>query len=249
MERQELRRRVQEILPTLGDVSFYELLGVPRNATEEQIRHAFRDRARVFHVDRYTEDLGDLREPMQRIFGEMSKAHATLTSELGREEYDASLELAGKGVPTDVRSIFQADQAFRDGKRLVERNSFHEAYRRLTQAVELNASEADYWAYLYWAEYGTLDTDEDGVPSSSKRVQNIITQLSQVADSNEHCAVAHIFLGHIHRAQGDTKEARARYQRALQIKPDNADAQSALRLMNMRKDKKPSFLDRLLGKG
>lgn len=245
MDKQELKRRVDTLLPLIGEATFYELLGVAPDASEATIREAFRKRALVFHVDRYTEDLGDLREPMQRIFGELSKAHATLTSELGREEYDAGLELAGRGVPTDVRSIFVADEAFRAGKRLVERNSFAEAHRRLSEAVEKNPSEGDYWAYLYWAEYGTLDMDEDGVPVSHRRVRNIVDQLRQVADNNEHCSAAHIFLGHIHRSQGEAQEAKDRYKQALRISPDNPEAQSSLRLLNMRKEKKGSFFDRL----
>lgn len=250
MDRTELERRVTETLPLLGQGTFYDLLGVPSNATDDQIRTAFHERALVFHVDRYTEDLGALREPMQRIFGELSKAHATLTSPPRRAEYDAGLELADRGIPTDVRALFAADEAFRSGKRLVDRGGFAQAFDQLTKAVQLNGAEPDYWAYLYWAEFGTLETDRDGVPVSTRRVNEIRTRLEELVRDHERCASALVFLGHIHRVEGDVEKARRYYKRALEIDRTHLEAQSSLRLLNMRKEKsKASFLDRLFKRG
>lgn len=248
MDKAALERTVQDTAARLGELTFYELLGVPPDANEKQIREAFHEKARVFHVDRYSEDLGHLREPMLRIFGEMSRAHSSLTDREARAEYDASLELAEKGVPTDVRTIFMADQAFRNGRRLVERNSFRAAAAELATACELNPTEPDYWAYRYWAEYGLIPMDAEGRPTSMKQVREIRDALTELVGAHERCVAARVFLGHIHRVEGDIDEATKRYKQALRLDPDNRDAHSSLRIMNRRQTKKPSFLERLFGK-
>jgi Flp pilus assembly protein TadD len=251
MDKGELAKRVEEVLGSLGTATYYELLGVPTNATADQVREAFHEKALIFHVDRYTQDLGELRAPMQRIFGEISKAHATLTDSAMRREYDAGLDLAERGVPTDVRAIFEADQAFRAGKRLLDRGSFRGALEQLRHAVTLHSSEPDYWAYAYWAEYGTLETDSDGEPHNVRRANELTVALEKLTKDHENCAPAHVFLGHVRRLQGDIEGARRAYRQAVRLSPDNAEAQSNLRLLDMRREnnRPKGFFARLFGKG
>lgn len=245
----ELEAQLKDALETLESGTLYDVLGVSSEANEPEIRDAFRERAKIFHVDSYPGvDLGEFRAPMQRVFGEMSRAHATLTDRDARGEYDASLELAEKGVPTDVRTIFMADQAFRAGKRLVERNSFKEALKQLELACDLNPTEPDYWAYRHWSEFGLLPTDADGQPLSHASANQIQAQLKAIAEEHERCVPARVFLGHIHRVEGETKEASRYYKQALRLDPDNHAARSNMRIMDKRAEKKPSLFDRLFGK-
>ena len=249
MDRDKLAKSVAEMLPRVGEATFYELLDVPPTATVRAIRDAFHKLALVFHVDRYpNEDLGELRDPMERIFGELSRAQAVLTDNEERKNYDASLALAERGVPTDVRAIFQADEAFRAGKRLVERQSYELAVEQLERAVELNTSEPDHWAYLYWARFGTLPVDEDGKPEAYKQVRQIAEELTHIVEDNEKCESARVFLGHIHRVSDEPDKARMMYKAALRLNPNNLEAASALRILHMRKkaaDKPKSFFAKL----
>ena len=243
-----LKVKVEAMLPLLGEVTFYELLGVDRTATDAQIRRAFHGLAKTYHVDNYSEDLGELREPMQRIFGEVSKAHTVLTDRAKRNEYDASLEMSDRGVPSDLKSIFRADEAFRAGVRLVERNSYDQAYQKLRFACDVNRTEPDYWAYLYWAEYGMLTTDEDGRPQSLSKAAKIRGQLEAVVKDNENCVPARVFLGHIYRVEGDIDQAKRMYKSALALDNTHNEARSSLRILNMRKEKPPTFFERLFGR-
>lgn len=250
MNRTALETQVNEALALLNSGTLYELLGVESDVNEPEIRDAFRERARLFHVDSYAgQDLGELAEPMARIFGELSRAHATLTDRDQRAEYDASLELAEKGVPTDVRTIFMADQAFRAGKRMVERNSFKQAAEKLELACQLNPTEPDYWAYRHWAEFGLLPTNDEGKPLSRASAREIQKALQELVDDYEHCVSARVFLGHIHRVDGDLDLAVRQYKSALRLDSNHHEAQSSLRIMNRRAEKKPSFFERLFKKG
>lgn len=252
MDKTELEAKVAEMLPKLGEATFYELLGVGPRTSEKRIREAFHAQALVFHIDRYAgQDLGGLRGPMERIFGEISRAHSVLTVPEDRANYDASLALAEAGVPTDVRVIFQADEAFRAGKRLVEQGRFAPAVEQLERACEVNASEPDHWAYLQWARFGALPTDSEGKPEAVGKVKKIRDALQLLVDENEHCESARVFLGNIFRVEDEPEKARRMYKSALRLNPNNLEAASAVRVLHMRKQnaKKPkSFLERIFGK-
>lgn len=82
----------------------YELLGLDRKATVEQIKEAYRDVARLYHPDSnfYAEIVSDplSGEELDR-FKRITAAYNTLVNERKRAEYDASLppELAGWEEP------------------------------------------------------------------------------------------------------------------------------------------------------
>jgi len=62
---------------------YYELLGVPRNASQEDIRKAYRKLAHKFHPDKTG---GDKRA--EEKFKEINEAHAVLSDPKKREQYD-----------------------------------------------------------------------------------------------------------------------------------------------------------------
>jgi tetratricopeptide (TPR) repeat protein len=249
MDRQQLQTQVNAMLARLPDANLYDILGVARNASDADVKKAFHAAARIFHVDQYAgTDLGALREPMLRIFGELSKAHATLTNADKRREYDASLALSERGVPTDVRAIFQADDAFRAGKRLLERGAYAEARRQIQSAIDLNRTEPDYWAHLHWAEFGCLETDASGFPVSAGDVKRLAEKLHAIARDHEHCWAAQLFLGHIARSTGDEAAAERHYKRVLALDAQNSEATSSLRLLHKRKEaRNTGFFARIFG--
>ena len=60
---------------------FYELLGVPRNASKEDIKHAYRTLAHKFHPDKKGGDANK--------FKEVNEAYSILSDEKKRAEYDS----------------------------------------------------------------------------------------------------------------------------------------------------------------
>ncbi len=75
----------------------YRTLGVARNATPEEIKAAYRARARQFHPDK-TGDLAGVEH-----FKRVAEAYRTLSDPAGRAEYDRSLRL-----PTTVGELLQS---------------------------------------------------------------------------------------------------------------------------------------------
>ena len=62
---------------------YYEVLGVARNASTEEIERAFRKLARQHHPDR---NIGD--KEAEARFKECTEAHAVLVDEVKRERYE-----------------------------------------------------------------------------------------------------------------------------------------------------------------
>jgi curved DNA-binding protein CbpA len=84
-----------------GVKTFYEIIGVPQGATQNQITEAYRRLVREHHPDRY-QDLGRKAETEQFLM-EVTEAFNTLSKPHLRQEYDRSLA-APRQAPTHQKS-------------------------------------------------------------------------------------------------------------------------------------------------
>jgi DnaJ-class molecular chaperone len=86
------------------DKDYYAILGVAREATEEELRRAYRRQALSWHPDRRP---GDARAAER--FREISEAYAVLINPARRREYDEAWRLGGTGTFRPSQ-----DELFRD---------------------------------------------------------------------------------------------------------------------------------------
>ncbi len=93
---------------------YYEILGVPRNATKEQIDAAFAKLAMKWHPDRVPPEM---KEEAERKFKEISEAYAVLSDPKKREMYDRGwdpetgapdfgVDFSGMNIDEIIESIF-----------------------------------------------------------------------------------------------------------------------------------------------
>jgi hypothetical protein len=71
--------------------NYYEILGVPENASDADIEAAFKTKAREVHPDTVPADNEYLRKVASEAFKDLSEAKATLLDRTAREKFDASL--------------------------------------------------------------------------------------------------------------------------------------------------------------
>src|SRR6202789_3654327 len=71
---------------------YYKVLGVGKNATDEEIKKAYRKLARKYHPDRNPGD-----KQAEERFKEISQAHDVLSDPDKRKEYDRGGLLGGLG--------------------------------------------------------------------------------------------------------------------------------------------------------
>ena len=73
---------------------FYEVLGVPKNASDDDIKKAYRKLAMKYHPDR---NQGDAAKEAEAKFKEISEAFSVLSDAEQRKEYDA-IKAMGSGA-------------------------------------------------------------------------------------------------------------------------------------------------------
>src|SRR5580704_17971621 len=72
--------------------NYYEILGVPENASDVDIETAFKVKAREVHPDTVSVDNPYLRQVAYEAFKALSEAKAALLDPTARQKFDASLE-------------------------------------------------------------------------------------------------------------------------------------------------------------
>lgn len=251
MQRDQFLAEVDAILAELGNRTHYDVLGVPQDASSQDIRHAFHGMAKKFHVDAHPDLKADdaVRDKLQKVFGAINEAQRVLGNPARRQEYDENLaagDAAAAGA--EVEAILRADELFRLAKRLVERGDLSQARSNLNTALELNPDEPQFLAWSEWAKYGLLDKLPKGKAVDKERA-GVKVRLRKLVEENENCADAHLFLGHVARNDNDAELAEQSYRRVLELRPKHPVATSNLRLIRTRKkNTQKGFLAKLFGK-
>ena len=123
---------------------YYEILGVPRNATTKQIRDRFLQLARDRHPDRFA---AAEKAQAEIDFQKVTQAYNVLQDANRRLQYDKESELQAKSPTEDVRS--QAAKVYlQRGIEAFKRKHYREAVNNLEQATTENPTDARSWYYL-----------------------------------------------------------------------------------------------------
>jgi curved DNA-binding protein CbpA len=132
-------------------LTHYELLGVPREASPDQISEAYFERSRLFHPDlRHREDLAQFEKELTAVFDRLKQANEVLSDPDRRAAYDQALEsapatylLAEGAADPEIRRK-QAAQNYRHARKLIEDKDYHPAVQMLREAVRFVPDNAEY---------------------------------------------------------------------------------------------------------
>uniref|UniRef100_A0A182PZF8 J domain-containing protein n=1 Tax=Anopheles farauti TaxID=69004 RepID=A0A182PZF8_9DIPT len=81
---------------------YYKILGVTKQATEDEIKKAYRKRALVHHPDRHTNSTDEEKKEQERKFKELGEAYAVLSDPLKKSGYDSGQDLMEMNHSADV---------------------------------------------------------------------------------------------------------------------------------------------------
>jgi len=112
MEYRQLLQEAKLELKKSKRKDYYKILGVDKNANEEEIKKAYRKRAMVHHPDRHSGATEAEQKDHEHKFKEVGEAYAILSDDKKRRMYDSGQDLedgGGHGFhDVDPNSIFQA---------------------------------------------------------------------------------------------------------------------------------------------
>ena len=191
--------------------NYYDILGLPRNATTQQVRDRFRSLARELHPDRFQ---GDEKSEAEARFQEITQAFNVLNDPARRREHD--LELARpdglkQDSPEAARVYLQRGiKAFR-GKQ------YSQAAENFDRATRENPDSAQSWHYLAMACRGK----RQWLP----RAREAILKACDIDPMN---AVYLRLAGEIFAESGMNRRAKIYYQKALTWGGDDPEIRSAL---------------------
>jgi curved DNA-binding protein CbpA len=207
----------------------YAFLGVARDATTDTIRKAYFQAAKRFHTDRLVgADIdATARDQAQELFRRADEAQRLLANAVERKNYDWIIQRQAEGLPTDARTVLEAESLFRKGETLIRRGKAPQAEPLLRQATEMNKGEAEFWAYFGYAVYAA---------KGSPAVAEAREHLNKALAMRKNLDVAHEFLGRIAHSEGDVATARKQLHICLEMNPKNQYAEREMRLLQLRKE-------------
>jgi curved DNA-binding protein CbpA len=124
-------------------VNYYEILGVERSASEQEIRDRFRKLARENHPDRYR---GTDKAEAERKFQTLTEAVNVLTNPARRKQHDG--ELVG-GVSKGQADFAQVAKVYMSkGVKAYKDGDMRAAYENFDMAAKHNPQDAKAFHYL-----------------------------------------------------------------------------------------------------
>jgi DnaJ domain len=121
--------------------NYYEILGVPENASDADIDAAFKLKAREVHPDTVPAENAYLRKVASEAFKDLSEAKAALMDPTARQKHDASLanERRENGASSSSQSEASGDGSYSSQHRSHTSSSRSGSSRRSTQSVPSRA--------------------------------------------------------------------------------------------------------------
>ncbi len=191
--------------------NYYDILGLPRNATTQQVRDRFRGLARELHPDRFR---GDDKSEAEARFQEITQAFNVLNDPGRRRDHD--LELARpdslKQDASEAARVYlqRGIKAFRD-------KQYSQAAENFDRATQENPASAQSWHYLAMACRGK----RQWLP----RAREAILKACDIDPMN---AVYLRLAGEIFADSGMNRRAKIYYQKALTWGGDDPEIRTAL---------------------
>ena len=124
-------------------INYYEVLGVQRSASEQEIRERFRKLVRENHPDRY---VGTDKAGAERKFQALTEAVNVLTNPARRKQHDAELSAGISKTSADFGQVAKVYMA--KGVKAFKEGDVRAAYENFDMAVKHNPNDAKSFHYL-----------------------------------------------------------------------------------------------------
>ncbi|MCU1227899.1 MAG: chaperone DnaJ domain protein [Acidobacteria bacterium] len=193
-------------------VNYYEVLGVERGASEQEIRDRFRKLARENHPDRYN---GSDKADAERKFQTLTEAVNVLTNVTRRRQHDSELTSTTSKGTADFAQVAKAYLA--KGVKAYKEGDFRTAYENFDMAVKHNGQDAKAFHYLALAAVRVPSMARQAVQAIETAVQREPVNATYLKDA-----------GLILKRAGLNAKAERYLDEAAKWDPSNIEVQSAL---------------------
>lgn len=208
--------------------TYFEMFDLTPSATMEEIRARFPMVAATWHPDRA--NTNELRALYTEIFALYNSAFSTLSDPKSREQYEGTIA-GGGGTPAaqkKVNAVLDTVQEAHRAEIALKRKDYVEAERMLRRVLETNPDDIAVNALLCQC---LLETNP------APHLDDIVMRLAKIMRSTDSNDQAHYLMGMVCKYKSD-KRAYGFFRKALEINPNNLDAQREVRIAEMRKEQR-----------
>jgi len=199
----------REFSLSIPEMDYYQILGIPQDASPEIIKKAYFNLARKYHPDIFRGDKASKEKAkIDEVFSLISKAYNTLSDVKKRGDYDDQLASPREEKRKDVKR--DAEVKFRQGKTLYDQGRYEESLLYLEQAVRLWQGRASYFILLAMSQ--------EKLPEYVKKAEKNFLKAQELEAWNPD---SYIRLGMMYKKEGLFIKARKQFEKALQIDPGN----------------------------
>ncbi|MBI4851904.1 MAG: protein kinase [Acidobacteria bacterium] len=228
---------VENQLQITEKLNYYGILGLERNAKEQDIEVAYKNLAEKFHPDKHIKLLGfnqNLRLDLEKLFSRILQAYNSLGNVLSRNEYDTKLKNDSRNINRNpinslesnikvntpklaplLEKSFNSSNSSNSSNSLTQKNTYDLSLRKISTILPLPAET--------WFRKGVDYYETKQFEKASRAFRAAI-----VNDSYE--PKYYLFLARSLALQGYVKEAEMVFLRVIDLVPKNIDYQIELGL-------------------
>jgi Flp pilus assembly protein TadD len=220
------REMIQHAYDSLAIQDYYEMLGVGRSATSQEIRNAYFSLAKIYHPDRHSEsELTDMKQLLETLFVNINEAHNVLSMQAKRDQYNLDLASGtkkykqGKSTTVETKDSQKGSALvqFNEGMKQYRVQNFWGAEEAFRWAVRLDPSNPD---YVYHQGLALSH-----MPRRRHEAEEYFQKALQMAPSKIEYTLE---LGNFYAKNGLKVKALALYQEALKQDPNSEKIRQAL---------------------
>jgi hypothetical protein len=220
------RLEILEVHDGLAYRTHFEVLGVPRDATEAQVREAYFRLAKRFHPDvHHDAALSDLRDKLEEVFTRLGEAYEVLCSPRMRASYERDLarregvEARSSAAGDPQREAELAAEAIRKGGESLAQEKYWEAIRLFESAIPRAEGAAKQQARVLLARAYAKN------PGWVKQGEELLLAVLREEPDN---LDALLQLGRIYKGQGLRSRALSTLRRVLDLDPAREEARGLI---------------------
>jgi Flp pilus assembly protein TadD len=231
VEEQTARADILARHAQLASATFYDVLGVRRNARSDEIRKAYLEQVKKYHPDRNSSPaLRDLQTMLQEILARVTEAYEVLRAPAARRGHDQSMKIEAARGEKEAAPIeapvatppspaeTRAAQYYREAEGAVAKGEYHDAVRLLEEVVQLDPTKAHYHRLLAQA----LERN----PKWRREAEDHYRRAIKIDPFDVESMTG---LGLLYDSAGMRLRATAMYQMALDLAPDSNELKVKLR--------------------
>ena len=235
-----MRSELAAMAERFRDLDYFGVLGVGRQASDDEIRSAYTELAKQTHPDRFSSASGTVTRLAEEVFGLVSRAYEVVGDRRRRLCYLADQDSRKRDAAEleEGHRALRAELEFQKGETALRGRRYEMAAGHFRAAVEAYPDEGEYRAYYGWALYLCAPDAPGRIPEA---LQHVLAGRKLAPDREK----PYLFLGRLYKAAGRVKTAEKMFTRAIQLDPDCVDALRELRLIHLRREKSKGIVSKI----